>query len=230
MKQLTLNRITFALALSCVISVPSFSLADLVDPSGVNPGELYHWAFLTDGVMAPESSAISTYNAFVTEQAELTGSLFEAYGFTWFAIGSTAAVDARDNAVVQGAVYLPNGTKIADGFADMWDGTIDNPFNVDQFGNPARIADRPFTGSTPAGIGATGLELGSGDSIMLGNPEAIDGNWMQFLDEPDPFSRRIYALSEVQTAVPEPGSFILMSIGGAVGLIGFGRRRRKRHV
>ena len=60
-----------------------------------------------------------------------------ALGTTWRAIASTPAVDARDNTGTNPAstgvpIYLLDGsTVIANSNADLWDGNLLNPLNVD---------------------------------------------------------------------------------------------------
>ena len=222
-----MSKVVFALALSYAISAGSFSLADLVHPTGLNIGDMYHYAFLTEGMINAESTDIANYNAFVQSEAARPGAITETFGITWNVIGSTATVHARDNAVVQAPVYLVNGTtKIADGFTDMWDGSIDNPLNLTQFGAVRNTF--AFTGSTSAGLSLINNQLGTTGDVGTATTSAVNGQWIQSLELPTIIPREFYGLSEVQTVpVPEPGSLILMSFV-AIGLTGFDRRRRKR--
>ena len=106
-----------------------------VVPADLNPGDPYHLVFVTQGMRDGTSAAIADYDAFVNAEAALNPSV-TGTGVQWYAIASTASVSARDHAVV-GAnvpVYLLDGTtKIADGYADIWDGSIDSTIDVDQF-------------------------------------------------------------------------------------------------
>ena len=99
-------------------------------PKGLEPGDMYHLIFVTEGKRDPSSADIADYNAFVQAEATRPGALTEESGIDWFAIGSTATVNARDNAVVAGPVYLLDGlTKVDDGFEDMWDDSLDAPID-----------------------------------------------------------------------------------------------------
>lgn len=105
-------------------------------PTDLNPGDQYRLVFVTNGARNALSTDIADYNDFVTAQANLSTEL-AALGTTWFAIGSTSTVSARDNTGTDAGggvpIYLPvaGDLSIADDYADLWDGTIDNPLNID---------------------------------------------------------------------------------------------------
>ncbi|MAG94121.1 MAG: hypothetical protein CMJ48_10265 [Planctomycetaceae bacterium] len=124
-----------------ILAAASATQAAPIVPTGVGPGESYHLAFITRDLVPISSSDIDYYNEFVTEQAALNpsvtgtmGSPGQYRGISWFAIASTGdGTHARDNALVQAPVYLFDSSKVADGFDDMWDASIDHALNVDQF-------------------------------------------------------------------------------------------------
>src|SRR5687768_14537876 len=119
-----LSLLVTSLLLCCVASS---SHGSIFVPPGLNPGDMYHLAFVTRDERDATSSDITVYNAFVQVQAALNPTLTGTdMGVLWNAIGSTASVNARDNAPVAAAVYLLDGTKIADDFGDIWDGSIDS--------------------------------------------------------------------------------------------------------
>ena len=132
-----------------LLSIAPSSARAVVVPTGLNPGDTYHLAFLTDGTRDAVPTSIGIYNTFVQDQAALNSSLTGTdQGVQWFVIGSTFGKDARVNAEVSAPVYLLDGTtKVADGFADIWDGTIDNPIDVDQYGLSVINPDPVFAGS-----------------------------------------------------------------------------------
>ena len=115
----------------------------VIIPTGLDPGDSYHLAFVTHDKTPAASTDIEFYNTFVQDQAALNPTLTGTdENVFWYAIGSTRLADARDNAVV-GAdtpVYLLDGsTKITDGFADLWAGTsvsLDNTLSLTQFAIP----------------------------------------------------------------------------------------------
>jgi len=202
-------------------------------PAGLNPGDQYHLVFVTEGAESARfNTDISFYNTFVQTEAERSGSLTENFGISWFIIGSTgpnssmAAVDARDNAVVGAPVYLLDGTtKVADGFNDIWDGGIDNPINIDQFGTD--VGNIPvLTGSDDAGFVASfnpQRYLGSSLTIRSGLTGETGFRWINSgagsSDQP------FYALSELLVVpVPEPATGSLHACG-MLALLWWRRRR-----
>lgn len=211
-------------AVFSVLVAPVSSQAGVVVPEGLQPGDPYHLAFVTDGARDALSSDIADYNLFVNNQAAMNSALTGTdMGVEWFAIGSTATVNARDNAVVGAGVpvYLLNGTtKVVDGFADMWDGTLDAPINLNQF--TATISTSVWTGSTISGGSDATRFLGSGGLIILGASSASSGSWISNIALLGTSPHRMYALSE---QLPEPATGSLLLI--ACGALAWGRRRRR---
>jgi hypothetical protein len=209
------------------------ALAALPDPItdlGLSPGDTFHWVFVTDGVIDGLSPDIADYNAFVQAEAERAGSVFEFEGLTWSAIASTEDVDARDNALIGATtpVFNPKPVgenKIVDGFADLWDGTLNSNVDVTQF--QAAIPTFVWTGTTADGMSKPGAYLGvtppEASVIGVGLTTTTGSGWIED-DAFDPFSiRRMYALSGPISVVPLPPSIIFM----AAALAGLGYRRRK---
>ena len=129
-------------------------------PTSVTPGSPYHLMFVTQDGRDAASANIADYNAFVNAQAALNPTLTGAdVGVTYFAVGSTGAIDARANALVTAPVYNFNDQKIADSFTDIWDGALDAPVAFDQF--VAGGFPDMFTGSDNAGFAILGSELGA---------------------------------------------------------------------
>jgi hypothetical protein len=135
-------------------------------------------------------------------------------------------------------IFLLNDTKFADDYVDLWDGTIDLPLNVNDAGDIV-------TGNVPAWTGTSfngsslhqgSEELGGesttehytlGDAFAkVGQSGVTSRSWVDGVVFGTGVARPLYAMSGTLT-VPESGSFMLISIG-AIGLIGVGRRRRKR--
>ena len=116
---------TRVLAIAALFLAPAAACADIVVPAGLSPGDTYHLAFVTHGTTNATSYNIDDYNSFVQAQTALNPSLTGTHmGVVYKAIGSTIEKAANVNALVSGPVYLLNGTKIVDDFADMWDGRV----------------------------------------------------------------------------------------------------------
>ncbi len=126
-----------------LLVAPTVASAQIVTtPVGLSPGDQYRLGFVTITKRDASSSNIADYNDFVTTAANSEPDLL-ALGATWTAIGSTSTVDARDNTGTNPTstgvpIYLLDGiSKIADNNADLWDGSIDNFFNIFVDGSPA---------------------------------------------------------------------------------------------
>ncbi|MCA8974641.1 MAG: PEP-CTERM sorting domain-containing protein, partial [Planctomycetes bacterium] len=65
-------------------------------PAGLQPGDEYRVLFVTDSSRDATATDISTYDAFVTADATAVPFL-ASLNTSWRAVGSTAAVSARDH-------------------------------------------------------------------------------------------------------------------------------------
>lgn len=213
-------------AIVSVLAAPASSKAGFMDPLGLGPGDKFHLAFVTDQSRDALSSNIADYNQFVNDQAAMSPILM---GIEWFAIASTPTVNARDNAAVglSAPVFLLDGTtKVADGFGDIWDGSLDAPINLNQF--LATVSASVWTGSTvsggspPVGLGGP---LGSASLPTLGASAAVSSAWILNLAFAAENSFPLYALSEELVVVPEPATGSLLLIG--CGTLAWARRRRR---
>jgi hypothetical protein len=202
---------------------------------GINPatsapwaeGDTYRFAFFTSQTTDAVSADISTYNAWVQSLADATtiyniGSL---YGATWKAIGSTDAVDARDNTStnpgVNGtgeAIFLLDGsTVVANDYADLWDGAIQNIINITEQGTIS--THWPFTGTYLDGTEAPGHgssfgALGDGGEIHQGRSDiTTEWIWRVWTGAPATSQLQMYALSDplVIVAPADPNTSIGMT-------------------
>jgi hypothetical protein len=217
--------------------LPASALAAPFLPSGLLPGQLYHLMFLTRGGHDAFSSDITVYNAFVNAEAALNPSLTGTdVGIGWSAIASTAAVDARDNALVSGPVYRLNGEKFKDNFAQMWNGLATGKYpNIDQFGvvrpeNPLYPGPWVWTGSDVAGVELLGL--GSSGDSWAGRHDFVLSDWISWGHFPNHGERPLYALSQpIKAAVPppvaEPVTLVLLTAGVGVWHASGNRQRRR---
>jgi len=200
---MSLHKLALALALLLGASFavrPTY--AEIPVPAGMSPGDTYQLVFNSSTTTNALSSDINFYNSFVQAAADAAG-LGASESVTWRAIASTASIDARGNAVV-GAntpVYnmkLGQQEKIADGFNDLWDGSLDSIPAYDEFGQ-LRTLD-PWTGSLPSGLRAAGSTLGhASGTAWCGRPSLINGNWITFFEPSTQSLLAVYALSETIT-------------------------------
>jgi hypothetical protein len=220
-----------------LVEAEVISVDDPLNP-GLAPGENFHLAFVSNGTTGVGySHSVSVCNAFVTGQASLSGSAVEDLGLTWSAIVSTGSsqpsTHAYNNAPVSAPVYLIDGTPVATGYADFWDGSLDGPINVSHFGSAITSGTNGvWTGSYSNGQEHTYWPVGAA-LTEYGNLTASDSRWIdttyrQYYYK-GPF--RMYALSPVLTVeeavIPEPSTLVTFSGLLGMGLIGYWRRRRK---
>ena len=157
-------------------------------PTGLGAGAEFRLIFRTSGTRNAASTDIADYNTFVQTAASSGHADIQQYSSTIRVLGSTAAVDARDNTVTtytaddKGvAIYWLGGAKVADDYEDFYDGSWSNG----DAGKDEHGADRApeaiflqavgtFTGSVPNGTeAATGLGASRGlgaSSVRLGEP------------------------------------------------------------
>jgi hypothetical protein len=157
--------------------------------------------------------------------------------------GTTPTVGNADGAspgpVTGGSVGVPiyrlDGIRIADDNNDLWDGSIDAFLNTNENGDFIGNNRRVWTGSVTNGTGYTvdnqDRNLGSrGGAAHTGMTSRSDGGWIVASGSGVNAQFHFYGMSEILT-VPEPGSFMLASIG-AIVLLGIrsGRKRTKTNA
>lgn len=200
---MTFQKSLFAVGLALVVlGKKQSTVADIPVPEGLQPGDTYHLLINTSTFTNALSSSIEYYNNHVQTAADFAG-IGSSEGVTWKAIASTETIDARVNAVVGAEVPVYNTRsagmqKIADGFNDLWDGTIDSFPAYNEFGSFNGVD--PWTGSTPNGLRATGSTLGDiSGTAWCGRPTRLDGQWLTIIQPSTTLSLTVYALSEELT-------------------------------
>ena len=212
------------LALAPAAQATTIDINDPLVPSGFGVTDTFHLVFVTS-TSRESNVGMAFYNTHVNDAAELDGSLVKGKGWTWFAIASTSDKNAKDNAVVTAPVYIwdDSGTsyKVADDATDMWDNNIDSPINLTEKG--LSLSTSVMTGSDAAGV----VKNGGLNSwyVQYGNSDSINSTWIDDGNAGKVLTLPLYALSEELEVIPEPGTLVLLGLGG-IGLL-LRRRRRK---
>jgi hypothetical protein len=227
-----LKRVIATLVLA--VAAGSVAAVPITVPVALNPGESYRLAFVTSTSRDATSADIADYNAFVTAVANTQAEL-AALGTTWMVIGSTPTVDARDNTGTATAggvpIFLLNdvSSKIADDYADLWDGGLDATLDIRENGLPG-ITTFVHTGTAIDGtglvVGPTGYQLGSVLRHTIGGTGTTGNGWVDSgIYSGNTSMRPLYAISGVLTVpVPVPSVLALLLVG--LACIGYQRRKQ----
>ena len=186
----------------------------VLKPSGLTSGNKFRLLFLTPTGHAPTSTDIATYNTYVQGQAN-HGSAHQAikpYSSTFTVVGSTTAVDARDNTSTTGTgvpIYWLNGNKVADNYADFYDGTWDDETNLKGRDGNTNASSLVWTGSTDSGVeelpGSNSKALGT-SSINVGQLNGMGGPIDSGNHTPSSSALPYYALSQIFTVGNTPAT------------------------
>ena len=134
-------------------------------PSGLGDGDEFRLLFVSSTTRNAASASISTYNTWIQNRAAAGHTDIQDYSDTFRVVGSTAAVDARDNTYStytssdKGVpIYWLNGNKVVDQYEDFYDGGWDDEANMKDGGwnstSPSHVYIR--TGSDDDGTEAFG--------------------------------------------------------------------------
>ena len=211
-----------AVASSHVESVPhGWSLT----PSGLVIGDKFRLIFLSSEKRTATPTGIAAYNDWIVANAREGHPAIVPYSNGFKVVGCTAAVDARDSTATTGTgvpIYWLNGNKVADDYADFYDGSWDDEANdKNELGTDAhdtsQISNYTWTGCSHNGTKSTSLALGE-NAVRWGKLNAssngpIEGSGSGVKSDTRPF----YALSPVfqvpsmnasrlsPTGAPHPG-------------------------
>lgn len=228
---------------AAVVGLTAFSFpaqaAIVTVPTDLNRGDQYRLMFVTDAVRDATSSNIADYNAFVTN--DVVGSALQAsltangLNPTWFAIGSTATIDARDNTGTNPnsstgvPIYRIDGYRVFDNNLDLW--TSDPEQELVITPSAKIIESYVWTGTwfggevSSAGLGDVfdAVLVGQTNWFSLGPTSWIESNFFsQFA-----YEFPLYAISSELTCMvcsertPEPSTILgFITLGGLMLLRG----------
>ena len=250
-----ISRVVFSVGVAALIgslAVPTAASAGIINtPTGLNPGDRFRIAFVTGTKTTTISSTdIATYNLFVNTAAG--GATYNGSAVTFYAIGSTATVNAYDNirsTTMNDPVYLAGGALVAPsitGANGLWSGALVNRIatdidgtvvSPDGNGNDRRV----YTGTRVNGT-ASSKPLGyldPGDpphdpayfAASIGQATGYtDAAWIATGGySPATISQSLYGISETLTVapVPEPSTYVMALAGLACGGYTMSRRRQR---
>ena len=169
-------------------------------PSGLDTRDKFRLLFVSSTKRNANPTAIATYNTFVQTRAAAGHTDIQAYSAGFKVIGCTATVDAIDNTGTTGTgvpIYWLDGDKVADDYADFYDGSWDSSSPTSETGASVTTTstDGVITGCNAIGT-AGGFTLGDGLSASMGNPSGRN-NVLSGAISPLANSRRLYGLSVV---------------------------------
>ena len=199
--------------------------AVLTQPAGLNPGDQYRIVFVTSAKGDATSTDIAHYDAFVTNTAN-AGSQLAALGVSWQIIGSTGLVSAFNHVggVFNTPLYLLDGILVANGSADLWDGSISHQIDEDENGFILARGVRVWTGTyfdgsgTPNAypLGSSGAGVNGAGGVWVGVSSERSDIWVSAGAGLSTALNNYYGISSAITvgaATPEPSSLVYSILG-----------------
>ena len=186
-------------------------------PPGLERGDSFRILFVTSSDADMEkTNDIVKYNEYVQAVAE-TSPAFSSY-YEFKILGSTACLSARDNTETDPEsngpgepIYYYLGEKVADDYADFYDGSWDSNEPRDENGDTfSGSSIEVSTGTTPDGDGAhvcgqyacQPFVIGTGGPILTGHPMQR-GAELDSKTSPPSRLHRFYVLSEPLVVLSE---------------------------
>ena len=216
--------LAFLAALFAVFSTPAtarncdgtVTWTDIV-PDCLSPGDQYRILFVSRKFIPDSvaSNTINSYNDWVQQVAAASSDAdFAAISSSFKMFGSTAATSARDNTGTTGMgtgirTFYFKGNKVADDYADLYDGSWDSQEPYDEHGAVLSNVIRVMTGSTSGGLKSSSRPIRAASILMneitaTGLPQTLNSE-LFWSDNASP-SQRLYALSGVLIAPTTPTS------------------------
>ena len=179
-------------------------------PAGLTTGDTFRLIFLSSTKRDGSSSDIATYNTFIQTRAAAGHADIQAYSDGFTVVGCTADTDAVGNTGTFGVgvpIYWLNGNKVADHYADFYDGDWDEEAaDKNELGangpDTLNSGNYPITGCDHDGTelidGPVSLALGSSTGVVVAQPHnSAAGPLSGPIDVSRSTNRPMYGLSEV---------------------------------
>jgi len=239
-----MKRVLSVLSLFAIASVAAGAASAGViihTPAGLHQGDHFRIAFVTSGTIDATSSAISTYDKFVTDQAD--HATYAGQVIQWQAIASTPTVTANDHiGVTHDRIFLVDGTKVASDDSKIFGGFslyppgifiphLDHSINLDI--HETRIEDNVWTGT---GLNAEFDRLdprfslgGTSNFSVHGLSSSHNPSWLIAFNPyliPRTTSEHVYGISSDLVVVPEPSSAMVFGLGALAALAYCIKRKR----
>ena len=168
-------------------------------PSGLDTRDKFRLLFASSTKRNGNPTDIAIYNTFVQTRAAAGHTDIQAYSAGFKVVGCTATVDAIDNTGTTGTgvpIYWLDGDKVADDYADFYDGSWDSRLPTSETGASVTTtsSDGVITGCSAIGTDG-GRPLGHNTSVSSSNPSGNTG--LSGAISPSGNSRRLYGLSVV---------------------------------
>ena len=200
-------------------------------PSGLNAGDKFRLLFVTSTKRDAIGGILSNYNRFVQDRAAAGHSAIQPFKGGFRAVVSTSNEDARVNTCTTGTgapIHWLGGNKVADGYADFYDGSWDDRTNWrDESGN-ALSPGKVWTGSNDNGTTHSSRHMGA--SMVAGTDGASSSaKPLTGADGSNSEQRRLYGLSPVfkvatSTEGPSTSSIELTESRASGDIFGLGER------
>ena len=123
-----------------LLATPAYAQTEVpsdwpLKPSGLNVGDEFRLIFMGKNSRAADSTDIAVYDAYVQGRIAAIGHAeIKAHSSHFKVLGSTAAVNARSHTGTTGSggvpIYWLNGAKVADNYADFYDGSWTNKLSA----------------------------------------------------------------------------------------------------
>ena len=171
-------------------------------PSGIGAGDKFRLLFVTSGTRDARSGQIEHYNRFAQGQANAGHSAIRPYGSGVRVLGSTTAVNARTNTCTTGTgsgigIYWLNGSKVADSYSDLYDGSWQNGGSgKNQHGN-ARTGTLIHTGTNEDGTTSTSSSYPLGFGLVWNADPSQAGGELEWGTSLPSTSFPLYGLTQV---------------------------------